>query len=209
MRNVSRQRPGFAAMVGALCACLALAGCTQRPTWTSDPEAATYDFWLDRPAVVRVEARDYARLWQAAEGAHRRFGFERSTSDYRGGLLTTEPRDGGQFFEPWRDELRTPPAVLESSLASVRRRVRFDFGQTDDGRFWVEPRVVVERLASGERRLTEAGDFTRALGAGRQHRQSAEGKARYGWYPTGRDHALERSLANRIAGRSAGQMVEL
>ena len=180
------------------------AGCTNRPREVAlDHETD----WFEGDAVVWVEGRVYRKLWQAAENSLRRFEYDVARSDYRGGLLTSEPRDGGQFFEPWRDDVRTVPASAESSLGLTRRRIRFDFEQVGRG-YRVTPRVLVERLASGERRITDAADFRSSLGQGRLVRRSSEGNALLTWYPLRRDHALERSLADRIARRSGAARVD-
>ncbi len=187
-----------------------VAGCTQRPEWSDDTEAATLSFWGDRPAIVRVEADDYAALWDAAENARRRFGFEAALTDYRGGELTTEPKLSGQIFEPWRDELRDIGSIMESTLTSVRRRVSFELGNQGDGTFWLEPKVIVERQSLGERRLTDVSSYRRALGQGQQRRTSDDDPGTVtGWHAIGRDPALERSLANRIADQTSGKLVRI
>ena len=181
-----------------------LAGCTQRPAWDDDPKAATVAYWLDRPAAAHVESGDYPELWAAADGARRRFRFPAARDDYRGGLLTSQTTVSPQPFEVWRDELRTPSASLESGLSSVRRRLRFEFGRLRGGGFFVEPKVVVERQSLGERRITNAVDYRGVLGAGRQRTIRADEPATTRpagyWYAVGRDAALERTLAHRIAG---------
>ena len=190
--------------VALLAFCLLPTGCTSRP----QEVALDGDAWQEGEAIVWVEGRDYRKLWRAAENSLRRFGYVVARSDYRDGLLTSEPRDGGQFFEPWRDDIRTIPASAESSLGLVQRRVHFHFEETEGGGYRVTPRVLVERLAAGERRITDAADFRSSLGQGRLVRRSSEGDAKLAWYPLRRDHALERSLANRIALRAAARRVD-
>lgn len=185
-----------------------IGGCTRRPAWNEDPTAGTLSYWAERPASVRVTASDYAALWNAADEARRRFGFDAALTDYRGGLLTTTPTVSPQFFEFWRDELRTAGDAAESSLATVRRRLRFEFAATEDGAFVVEPKVLVERLALAERRITNAIDYRGTLGPGRQQRvgpgeSDRRQPGRY-WYATGRDADLEHALARRIARRVGG-----
>ena len=185
-------------------------GCTSRPAWEDDPKAATVAYWLDQPAAASVASRDYRELWDAADNARRRFRFDASRSDYRGGVLGTEPVVSPQPFEVWRDELRSSSARAESALATVRRSLRFEFGRLADGGFFVEPKVVVERQSLGERRITNAIDYRGVLGGGSQKTERADEPAttqpsNY-WYAVGRDAALERSLANRIARRSGGRL---
>lgn len=185
-------------------------GCaqTRRPPL---PESTTIDYWEARPAEARVEATRYAGLFAAARESLDRFKFDPALADYRGGRLTSEPMVSAQFFELWRDEVRTAGDRLEASLGTVRRRVLFRLGRTDDNTFWLEPRVVVERQALQERRITNAIDYRSTLGPGRQSgsRRADRGEpapTSY-WYAIGRDDALERSLLNRIADRSGGRLV--
>jgi hypothetical protein len=179
-----------------------LAGCTQRPDYAQDREAATISFWLDRDDAAFVRGEDYDALWTGAIAVLRRFGFETDLADYRGGRIVTRPRDSGQFFEPWRDELRTAGDVLESSLTATRRRVHIDFERDGDA-FTATPRVVVERLALGERRITDATAFGGTLGTGRQRRRAIdEPSPDLGWFPIGRDPALERTLARGLTTRA-------
>ena len=188
-----------------------LAGCaSRRPASRDDPRSATLAYWAEQPAIVRTVAPDYADLWNAAEEASSRFGFSLATTDYRGGLLTTEPSISPQFFEVWHDELRTAGDIAESSLATIRRRLRFEFTRTRDGRYVVEPKVIVERLSLAERRITNAIDYRGTLGPGEQQRFGPAAPAGQGsyWYAIGRDHDLERSLANRIASRAQGRVID-
>lgn len=181
------------------------AGChNQRPQSHDDPASATLAYWAQQPSASPVIAGDYAALWSAADEALRRFGFEAATTDYRGGLLTTEPKVSPQFFEVWHHELRSAEDVAQSSLATIRRRLRFEFSRTGDGRYAVETKVLVERRSLAERRITSAIDYRGTLGPGRQQQfgpASAEAGSGSYWYAIGRDEDLERSLANRIAQR--------
>ena len=190
-------------------ALLLVAGCTQRPEWADEPRASTAGFWLRQPVEARAEAADYKSLWDAANDAARRFGFDVARSDYRGGHLSTRPRLSGQIFEPWFDETRgRPSAVLESTIGSVRRSARFTFGEAEGGGYYVEPRVIVEKMSRGEGRVTDFADFRGALGTGGFVRRAVDDPPpRGGWYPAGRDRALERSLADRIAKRAGGRKV--
>lgn len=180
------------------------AGCSSpRPAWHDDPATASPGYWAEQPAVVEVIANDYAALWEAAEEARRRFGFEAAMSDYRGGLLTTEPKISPQFFEVWHTELRSPSDVAESSLATIRRRLRLQFQRLPGGRYGAQPKVIVERLALAERRITTAIEYRATLGPGEQQQFGPgipRAPGRY-WYAIGRDERLERAIADRMARR--------
>jgi hypothetical protein len=125
--------------------------------------------------------------------------------DYRGGVLTTEPLLSAQFFEPWRRDALKAEDVAESSLASIRRTIRFEFTRNDDGTFSVVPHVLVERYAATERRITNAmmyrAAFRRTTATGTRERdRGIELPQRY-WYRTGNDPELEKSLAEALRRR--------
>lgn len=187
-----------ASLILIACGCMA-----ERPPGHNNPQTATVAHWSQQPASTQVVADDYAALWEAADEARQRFGFEPAMNDYRGGLMTTEPKTSPQWFELWHRELRTPGAIAESSLATIRRRLRLEFSRLPDGRFAVEPKVIVERLSLAERRITSAMHYRGTLGPGRQQQfgpsdQSRERPGRY-WYAIGRDGELEHTLAELIA----------
>ncbi len=152
-----------------------------------------------------VAANNFDRLWRACADAARDRRFVIDRRDYRGGVLTTEPLVSAQFFEPWRRDAITPDAVAESSLATIRRTIRFEFTRQEGDRFTVIPRVTVERYSSGERRITSAtlyrSAFRRTTATGT--RESDRGVVlppRY-WYNVGNDAALEKALAEAVRRR--------
>ncbi|MDQ3440583.1 MAG: hypothetical protein M3478_09575 [Planctomycetota bacterium] len=179
-----------------------LAGCagssrrhasTTRPTTSQIARANT------------ITADDFDRLWRACADVARSRQFAIDRQDYRGGVLTTEPLVSAQFFEPWRRDAITADAVAESSLATIRRTIRFAFTRHDDGTFAAVPQVTVERYSSAERRITSAmhyrSAFRRTMATGT--RESDRGVAlptRY-WYRIENDGALEKDLAEAVRRR--------
>jgi hypothetical protein len=192
--------------------CLLLAGCihpresTHRPT-DIDPKEATPDFWYARPGVASARASDFNRLWDAAEYTARRHRFEIDQSDPRNGVMTTLPLLSQQIFEVWRDDLPHVKDQVRSSLAEYRQIVRIDFQHLPDGTYNAMPRVLIERHATREHRVTIAAKYQDVFLV------SPEQTLDYSidqpdiphdyWYATGRDYALERDLAREIAGRIA------
>ncbi len=169
-----------------------LAGCAK-----PDPIAAP----PPPPQVVG----EYDKLWAAAERAARDLNFDIARTDYRRGELTTEPMVSAQPIEMlWRHELRTADAVATSALATYRRTARFQIVPDGDG-FVIEPTVQVQRQSVAERRITDPifyRDFFRR-GDERGTPESDRGRQlpySY-WYDVGRDHALERLLADMIQRR--------
>ncbi len=177
---------------------------TSAPTTAPTSSPAT----SPRPAAtprLQVHARDYDALWLACRSAARARGFTIAREDYRGGVLTTEPLVSAQFFEPWRRDAITATEIARSSLASIRRTLRFELTRLDDGKYAAAPHVIVERYSAAERRITSAMSYrsafrkTESTGT-READRGVVLQARY-WYRIGNDPALERSLANAIRRR--------
>jgi hypothetical protein len=193
-------------------ALLILSGCiihgsnlpaNQRAT-AVDPVQATPNYWLDQPAVARIPADDFYKLWGACRSeAHDRF-FLIDRQDFREGLLTTLPMVSKQAGEFWRRDVVTVYGVTESTLATVRRTVRFQVTKDQSGGFVAEPKVLVERFVSSERRLTAIDEYHTAFSGPRPTgdvvADQTSAPSDY-WYAIGRDPALERDLAESIKQR--------
>ena len=171
-----------------------------------DPATTQPTYWLDL-AALSVSANDFDRLWRAAEETARDFGFATDRTDYRAGLMTTVPLTSAQWFEFWRSDVRAPDDLAESSTATVRRTIRFEFTREPDGTFKCFPKVLVERQAIAEQRITSVTSYravyrrpARPGDRPRGTRESDEGvmlPSRY-WYPTGRDQTLETALIDSL-----------
>ena len=215
--------------VSSVCVCVHLwlipflAGCeTSPPTHSAavravvtppDPTLATVDYWWAQPPVAHADAPAFQPLWDAckAECYYRLFLVDRE--EYRRGLLTTLPTISKQAFEPWRTDAVTDHDVVESTLGTVRRTLRFEVARRPDGTFQVVPKVLVERYSSAERRLTSFSQYRQAFSGTRATADdpdlsgdvtTAAVAADY-WYPLRRDAALEQDLAGRIAERLAAK----
>ena len=180
-----------------------------QPATAVNPATTQPSYWLDQPAPANARASDFERLWRASEDVARDFLFRLDRQDYRGGLLTTRPMVSAQWFEPWRREVRTAKDRNESSLATIRRTVRFEFERAGEGggAYRVTPKVLVERQAMLEHRITSSvvyqQFFRRPIRPQDRPRGTRESDVgiflpnRY-WYPIGRDPALEKALADAI-----------
>jgi hypothetical protein len=182
------------------------AGCASHPPTpppADQPETAGFDYWVGKPAVATVQADDFTPLWRACRRATIGSSFTIDRVDFRGGVMTTLPLVSKQFFELWRNDVATPYHLAESSLDTVRRTVRFEVRRRDDGRFEAAPKVVTERFSLAERRITSVARFAetftteRVEGDRNRDRAGADLPDQY-WYATGRDHALERHLAEAV-----------
>ena len=219
--SVSRQRservsPRWRTALPAL-ACLALAGCatparfanptmpSSRPIETADPA-----YWYAQPAAAAASSQDFDALAEACQAAARTFFFPIDRLDYRGGVIQTEPVVSGQWFEPWRRAQQTAADVAQSSLGTVRRTLRFEItrGGSPESGWTAVPKVLVERESLAERRITTSLAYNvllrrdiNAYGT-RASDLGIEVPSDY-FYPTGRDPAMERKLAEVIKSRLA------
>lgn len=168
-----------------------------------DPEQADPEFWYAQPAAYQTRQADFDQLWDKAEEVSRRLLFKIDRRDRRTGVLTTEPMISAQWFEPWRQELKTCNDVANSSIATYRRTIRYEFvkqGQT----YSVTPKVLIERQSITERRVS--GVLNRLyFRRDRELNASGNREADAGifipdtyWYSVGRDAALEAFLVRQI-----------
>ncbi len=181
-----------------------------RPATAIDPATTQPSYWLDQPANATAQSDDFQMLFSASEDTARDFLFRIDRVDYRAGLLTTRPMVSKQWFEFWRSDVRTWTDLEESSLATIRRTVRFEFARLDEGTYRVTPKVLVERQTVAESRVTSAVAYRRVFQNEVDARRRARGTresdvgvrlpARY-WTPTGRDPALEQALVRSIERR--------
>lgn len=190
----------------------ALAGCShveQSPALTqTDPDLATQAHWIAQPATATVTHDNYDELWEACVGAARWHGFRPDRTDYRAGVLVTFPNVSKQLFEPWRRDVVTLPDMVESTLATMRRIVRFEITEVQDGTFQCVPKVIVERYNSMERRITSITQYRETFSintaeGNKGHDRGVDLADTY-WYAVGRDAALERDLAAGVRSRVRG-----
>ena len=187
----------------------AVAGCAsppsdpataKRPT-PADPKVATPDYWWTKPDVAEVPAPEFQPLWDACRAEVRGRFFPVDREDYRDGLLSTEPVVSKQIFEPWRTDAVTLHDEAESTLATIRRTIRWKLTKRPDGTF----------VAAAERRLTAITQYHQAFAGPRPFADAADesGNAVVAkavedyWYAVRRDDALERDLAAAVARRLA------
>lgn len=190
---------------------LLISGGCVTPSGQSDPpttqsiletsrETTSVDYWLAKPAVASVAAGSYDDLWHAIDRVIQP-SFPLSQHDYRAGVISTMPVLSAQFFEFWRADTVTIPSYIDSSIATVRRTIQFSI-ERSGSKFLAQPKVVVERFVLQERQLLTA-KLPEAVFKSKPVRGSREADAGQEiadgyWYATGRDHALEQNLAERV-----------
>ena len=193
--------PTRAALLVCVLALNTLTGCAgtaRRPD--PPPETGLPEYWLRRPAVAAAEHDDFVRLWNSFRRVIQDRSFTVDRVDLRGGVMTTYPQVSKQWFEFWRNDVGTFGGVVESSLGTVRRSVRVEVRRREDGTYVAKPKVVIERFAQTERRITSVARYAEIFALNPAEGGSREGVRRgtdvpetY-WYAHGRDQALERQI---------------
>ncbi len=198
-------------------AALLTAGCSTSATSPAltqgDPALATQAHWIAQPAVATVQHDDYDRLWEACRQTARWRGFQIDRADYRNGLLVSRPLISKQLFEVWRRDTMRVSDMAESTLATIRRIVRFEISKQEDGTFACVPKVVIERYTSTERRITTVTQYRESFSIepeqGSREKDKGVNVPDTYWYATGRDAVLEKDLAegirSRVRGMAAGR----
>jgi hypothetical protein len=186
-----------------------LAGCShvdQSPSLTeTDTRLASKEYWIDQPGNASVAHDDFDQLWNAAVGAARWRGYRPERIEYRNGIFQTYPVVSKQIFEPWRRDVSSMESMTESTLATMRRIVRFEISKRDDDTFECVPKVIVQRYSSLERRVTSITryreTFSIASAVGNKERDRGVDLVDTYWYAVGRDADMEKELAKAVESR--------
>ncbi len=193
-----------------------LAGCVNGPSrgndsgakaTSIDPKTATPRYWMDKPATAQVSDGDYDRLWLACDEATRHYHFLPDALNYRQGIMTSKPLVSKGMGEFWRNDVQDESDLVKSTIATYRRTIRYDIDRTDDDRYEVGVKVLVERSSQFERRVTTGIQFRDAFGpyppaAEFRSDDGVKQDAQY-WYAVGRDQTLEKALAQVIEDKLA------
>jgi hypothetical protein len=184
-----------------------------QPATSIDYHEGQSSYWYAKPAVAKVECSNYDALWDNAQKVMHASGFDIDRTEYRNGLLTTKPMVSAQVFEPWRRDVGDFHGVVQSSISTVRRTIRFDVRRLSDGSFAATPKVLIERHALAERRITSVTEYLDVFATNRPLDQeyTEEGVLLVPdyWYAIGRDSAMEQKLAAQLQGRlQDGQCVQ-
>lgn len=198
---------------------LLLAGCIGEPQHPATTQPVTVlsnlattqpSYWYDEPPTATITSADFQKLWNACEAVAKDRFFDIERTDYRSGILTTAPLVSAQWFEPWRRDTKGFYQTEESSIATIRRSIRFEFTRLPEGGWEVTPKVIVEREALAEQRITDLTRFRTIYTPQVQNRHTARGSAesdlgitlpeRY-WFPLRRDPLYEQSIAQAVQKR--------
>jgi hypothetical protein len=200
-------RPRFLSVVALALVSVTLVGCAAPANQSRrdlPAESALPEYWLRKPPVAQVSDADFNRLWNACRRAVQARSFVVDRVDLRDGVMTTFPAVSKQLFEFWRNDVGTFPQAMESTIGTVRRSVRVEVVRREDGTYEATPKVVIERYAQTERRITSVARYTEVLGVDpaqqgtrERDRLGADLPAAY-WYALGRDEPLERQIAEDV-----------
>jgi hypothetical protein len=178
-----------------------------QPSTNIDVATTQPSYWLAQPPTAVVNSSDFDRLVSACEDTARDYLFKLDRIDYRAGLITTQPLVSAQVFEPWRQDNRTLYDVEESSIATIRRTIRFEFTRLPDDTWEVAPKVLVERQTIAERRITSVVLYRNVFDTIRTQHLRPTGtpesdqniiiSPRY-WYLLRRDPEFEMLLAHTV-----------
>jgi hypothetical protein len=192
-----------------------LCGCITHPQHLAATQPSTAialattqpSYWMDQPATASVNSIDFDRLWKTCEDVSRDYLFKLDRIDYRAGVLTTQPLISAQWFEPWRSDTLTTYDSAESSIATIRRTITFEFTRLPDSSWQVSPKVLVERQSIAEKRITAVvlarGIFAKPTSLRQRATGTHESDVgvvlpdRY-WYPLRRDADLERAIVRAV-----------
>ncbi len=159
-------------------------------------------YWYAQPGVASVSCGDFYVLWDTCNAVTRGAGFTIDRTDFREGLLTTNPLVSKQPFEMWREDVVDGQQLAQSTFGTVRRTVQFRITRNPNGAYNCVPKVLVERESRAERRITSV---TEALDVFSINRPLSDRSTDEGtpiiiefWYAIGRDNSLESNLAAGI-----------
>ncbi len=166
-------------------------------------------YWYSKPDVASVDCGNFDCLWNTAFNVARDDHFMIDRTDFREGLLTTQPLISKQPFEIWRDEVVDAHSMLQSALGTVRRTIQFHISREAGGGYRCVPKVLVERESLAEHRITSVTEYHDIFAVSRQ---LTDRDTDFGtpvildyWYAIGRDPALEKNLAGKISAHLKSQ----
>jgi len=178
-----------------------------QPSTVIDLATTQPSYWLAQPPTAVVNSSNFEALVKACEDVAADYLFKIDRIDYREGLITTQPLVSGQLFEPWRRDNSTLYDVEESSIATIRRTIRFEFTRMPDLTWQVAPKILIERQSIAEKRITSVVLYRSVFGAGGGGRLRPSGTreadegvilpVRY-WYLLRRDAEFERTIASAL-----------
>jgi hypothetical protein len=208
------RRMGITVVCGAAVSLLLIAGCignkpfnrnATQPVTEVDLATTQPSYYWQQPAVASVQVLQFQDLWNACLEEARRHDFQIDLQDYREGVIITKGTIGKQLLEPWRHDTGSAYQVLENTMSTISRTLKFEISHEPDGTYRATPKVLVSRLTVLERRITSAVEY-RSFFAGPSSLRSRTSVTtdveqdvpiRY-FTPIHRDLPLERQIAQAV-----------
>ena len=161
-----------------------LSGCaTSQPMIVSNP--------------VFVPANSQHAAWERAVDVLHDFHFPIVRENRLDGVIETDYRVGSNVLEPWHGDSVGIANRLESTLQSVRRKVKVDLTPVEGGYLvGVEALQEKEDLAGVAENTAGAATFRKNTPLERNLTTVVGQSSQSGWYPLGRDDALEQAILN-------------
>jgi hypothetical protein len=163
-----------------------LSGCaSSRPMLVSNP--------------VFVPANSQHAAWEKAVDVLHDFHFPIARENRLDGVIETDYRVGSSLLEPWHGDSVGFTNRLESTLQSIRRRVKLDLTPVDGGYLvGVEAIKEKEDLLGVAENTAGAATFRKNTPLERNLTTVVGQSAPSGWYSLGRDADLEQAILQKL-----------
>ena len=175
--------------VAAVCWLLAMTvGCaSSRPMIVSNP--------------VFVPASTQHSAWERTVDVLHAFHFPIARENRLDGVIETDFRVGSGVLEPWHGDSVGAANRLESTLQSIRRKVKVDLTPVEGGYLvGVEAYKELEDLSGTAENSTGAATFRKSSPLERNLSVVVGQTSPSGWISLGRDTDLEQSILNNLQG---------
>lgn len=163
-----------------------LSGCvTSRPMIVSNP--------------VFMPANTQHAAWERTVDVLHDFHFPIARENRLDGVIETDYRVGSNLLEPWHGDSVGTYNRLESTLQSIRRKVRVDLTPVEGGYLvGVEAFKEQEDLGGVAENTAGAATFRKNTPLERNLSVVVGESSPSGWYALGRDPELEQAILNRM-----------
>jgi hypothetical protein len=174
-----------------------------QPATVIDPATTQVSFYLDKPPAAHIDSTDFDVLWNACESVARDYFYQLDRTDYRLGLITTQPMVSKNWFELWRKDAGTSAWVWRDSVQTVRRTLSFEVKRDDSGVYHAIPKVLVEQQTILEHRVSDVTQY-RTVFSGTAHTPTLYTTDVTGpvppkyWTPVARDTEMEKQVAAAV-----------
>lgn len=163
-----------------------LSGCaSSRPMMVSNP--------------VFVPANSQHAAWERTVDVLHDFHFPIARENRLDGVIETDYRTGSNVLEPWHDDSVGAANRWESTLQSIRRKVKVDLTPVEGGYLvGVEALKEKEDVLGVAENTAGAATFRKNTPLERNLTPVVGQKGPSGWFPLGRDSDLEQAILDQL-----------